>query len=141
MTRCYLPVDRRGLQQAIQAHEIAMSKGHGVTGWLRSAWPEASEEDLEYAALMAAAADSAQLNSQTTNGQRVVLVVEATVLEESGDSTAIRLKPSVPWSDLLAIQADPDPIPLAEEADFELGWFANQEAAALLDRMSAVSSP
>ena len=140
MTRCYLPVDCRGLRQVIEAHEITLAQGHGVTDWLRSAWPEAGAEDLEYAALMAAAADSADLNSQMTSGQRVVLVVEATVLEESQDSTAIQIRLPVPWSGLLAIQADPDPIPLAEEADFELGWFANQEAAALLDRINPVSS-
>lgn len=140
MTRCYLPVDHRGLQQAIEAHEIRLSKGHGVTGWLRSSWPEASEEDLEYAALMAAAADSAQLNSKAPRGQRVVLVIEATVLEESPESTDIQIKFPVLWSDLLAVQADPDPIPLAEEADFELGWFASQEAAVLLERINPVSS-
>jgi hypothetical protein len=143
MTRCYLPADRDQLSQIIEDHGVSLASGHGVTDWLRAAWPEADEEDLEYAALMAAASESADRvgsGKSLETGNRIVIVVDAVVLSQADDSTALEIQIPVPWHRILAIQADPDPIRLADEAEIDLGWFANQEAIDLLERINAVSS-
>ena len=51
---------------------------HAVTAWLREAWPEADEEEWEYAALMAAADDSLALLTEEDRPRRVVVVAEVT---------------------------------------------------------------
>ncbi|HNA99907.1 MAG TPA: hypothetical protein PKM12_07530 [Marmoricola sp.] len=139
MTRCYVAADQLLLRQLIEQDGISAGTVHGVTSWLRQAWPEGNQEDQEYAALMAAADDSAlriQEYSGAIIGQRVVLVVEVEVLADGQDSTRIQIKFPVQRRQLLAIQADPEPIDLASPDAPELGWYANQEAEQLLDRIT-----
>ncbi|MFN8107604.1 MAG: hypothetical protein U0R21_07445 [Nocardioidaceae bacterium] len=131
-------MDLSDFKATVTQHEIRVAHGHAVTTWLRAAWPEADYDDLEYAALMAAAAESAsRMNviSSSHFGHRVVLVVDADVLDESDDSTAVEVATPVAWARLAAVQADPDPIALDDHEDDELGWFANQEAEWLLERI------
>lgn len=138
MTRCYLPVDLSDFAATVAQHEVRASHGHAVTPWLRAAWPEADDDDLEYAALMAAAAESASRMTVTALdhfGHRVVLVVDADVLDEADDSTSVEIATPVAWARLAAVQADPDPIALDDGDDADLGWFANQEAEWLLERI------
>ena len=143
MTRCYLAADRHLLSQIIDAHEVGLTEAHGVTDWLREEWSDAGEEDLEYAALMAAASESAELirqRSGSVTGHRIVFVVDAYVESQSDDSTRLMIQTPVPWNRILAFQADPDPIRLSDEAEIDIGWFANQESIPLLERITADSS-
>lgn len=73
------------------------------------------DEESEYAALMAAADASAEL--QPAGGRRVVLVVE---VDREGEP--------VPMRRVLAVHADPE----GAGRDDDLAWFATQEIPALL---------
>ena len=70
-------------------------------------------EDAEYAALMAAAEDSADLVERT--GRRVVVVADIDDVDAA-----------VPMRDVVAVHADVD-------ETGELAWFATQEIGALLE--------
>jgi hypothetical protein len=76
-------------------------------------------EEAEYAALMAAAADSAALLDGP--GRRVVVVAEM------GDSDA-----AVLLRDVVAVHADPGERPADADPDDDLGWYATQELDQLL---------
>jgi len=76
-------------------------------------------EEQEYAALMAAAADSAALLDGP--GRRVVVVAD--VADPDGD---------VLLRDVVAIHADPDDRPVGADPEEDLGWYATQEIEALL---------
>ena len=116
------PLAGAALAQDLQEVKIAL-------GWFRNG---------QYAALMAAAAESASRMTVTALdhfGHRVVLVVDADVLDEADDSTSVEIATPVAWARLAAVQADPDPIALDDGDDADLGWFANQEAEWLLERI------
>jgi hypothetical protein len=76
-------------------------------------------EEQEYAALMAAAADSAALLDGP--GRRVVVVADVT--DPDGE---------VPLRDVVAVHADPEDRPAGADPEDDLGWYATQEIEALL---------
>jgi hypothetical protein len=76
-------------------------------------------EEQEYAALMAAAADSAGLLDGP--GRRVVVVAD--VADPDG---------AVPLREVVAVHADPDERPAGADPDDDLGWYATQEIDLLL---------
>lgn len=64
--RVYLPSTRAGLAALVQARGVSGPlTAHAVTDVLRREWPEADDEQWEYAALMAAAATSRELGAAT----------------------------------------------------------------------------
>lgn len=78
------------------------------------------DEESEYAALEAAAADSGDLLDGP--GRRVVLVAEV------ADADAV-----VPLRELVAVHVDTEDVDPSSGRLPELGWFATQEIPALLD--------
>lgn len=77
------------------------------------------DEELEYDALMTAAATSAEMLGGA--GQRVVVVAD---VPTSGDRIA--------WRDLAAVHADAQARPAGADPDEDLAWFGIQEVPSLL---------
>ena len=88
---------------------------------------EDDAEETEYAALMSAADDSAELLAGP--GRRVVVVVDAP------DKIAHHLETQVvPLKLVVAVHADLSDRPADADPDEDLGWFATQEIAQLIDQ-------
>lgn len=108
--RVYAPTTIAGLAELHETGTLTASPDRYV--------PDGDGEEQEYAALVAAAADAADL---AAGGRRVVVVAE---LPDGADPDA-----DVPLRHVVAVHADE-----AEGADPEddLGWFATQEIGAVL---------
>jgi hypothetical protein len=159
--RVYLPLTVAGLTALHAAGRIepAPLAAHAVTPAMRAADPGADEEELEYAALMAAAYDSLVLIAQTgAEARRVVVaadVDDADVGVVGGDDLSlVRVAVEVPLGRCSSVHvddADADGevgiavarLPEAEAGDgqalaavslveLELMWFATQEIPDLL---------
>jgi hypothetical protein len=110
--RVYLPTTLAGLAGLREDGELSASVERYVA--------EGDGEEQEYAALLAAAADSAALLDGP--GRRVVVVAE--VADPDG---------AVPLDRVVAVHADPEDRPADADPDEDLGWYATQEIASLLD--------
>ena len=82
----------------------------------------AEDEDSEYDALMAAAAESAALLAGP--GRRAVVVAELDAPARLGDA--------VPLRRVVAVHADVEDRPADADPDEDLAWFATQEIPYLL---------
>ncbi len=137
--RVYVPATLGALEQCVEEGGIGPSPvhGHAVTEWLRESWPEASEEEWAYAALMAAAdsaadhlADPAAADQRP---RRVVVVAEVAGVTEDRESTAVTVDTAISLRLVEAVHADTEDIdPSVPEALGDLGWFAVQEIPDLL---------
>lgn len=131
---------------------------HAVTPELREALQEVGEEEWEYDALMAAAQDSLGLISENEQPRRVVVVAEAdsvTPLEE-GEESLVQVDTVIPLTKVVAVHVDSDDAAVDVSAargawaaaqggdasaqqvlerclDHELGWYAAQEIAGLVE--------
>ena len=110
--RVYLPTTRSGLVRLRDDGSLPASAERYVA--------DGEGEEQEYAALVAAAVDSAALLGGP--GRRVVVVAD--VSDPDGD---------VPLRDVVALHADPDDRPADADPEEDLGWYASQELDALLD--------
>lgn len=132
-TRVWLPATVDDLRQWWTDREVPPVAGHAVTRAVQESWPEAAEEEWEYAVLLAAADDAAAM--LPAPGPRVVVVVEADGVEP-GEGSAVRLTAPVPWRRVAAVLADPPgtQVPANAPADElpDLGWYAVQEVPALV---------
>ncbi|HEX5089128.1 MAG TPA: hypothetical protein VFV89_15070 [Nocardioides sp.] len=109
--RIYLPTTMAGLARLRDEGSLPASAERYLAG--------GDTEEEEYAALMAAAADSAELLDGP--GRRVVVVAD--VADPDG---------AVPLRDVVAVHADPHERPAGADPDDDLGWYATQELGALL---------
>jgi len=109
--RIYLPTTTAGLARLREEGSLPA----GVERYVA----DGDSEEQEYAALMAAAADSAQLLDGP--GRRVVVVAD--VADPDG---------AVPLRDVVALHADPDERRAGADPEEDLGWYATQEIDALL---------
>ena len=158
--RVFVATTWTGLQQIVTADGIGPAPffGHAVTRALRAAWPEAGDEELEYAATLAAARTSLGLLTDEDPPRRVVLAVDAeTVVEadDDADPTVVEVGEVVPMRLVAAVLVDTEdaadeveaaraawPAVLEGDADAEavldrcldrdLAWFAVQELGELL---------
>jgi hypothetical protein len=130
---------------------------HAVTPALRREWGDADDEELEYAALMAAAFDSlGRIAEAGATPRRVVVAadVDAADVELGDDETAVRVLVAVPRNRCSAVHIDDADaegeiavaighLPEAYAGDgpalaavslmaHELMWFATQEIPDLL---------
>ena len=152
--RAYLPLTTEGLAELERSGVCgpAPLRVHAVTAAVREALPDSDDEELEYAALTAAAQHSVDLPSDRP--RRVVVALDVGAVEDlgdPGDPTAAVVSHEVPRRRVAAAQVDTEE---AEEAvaaaraargtpaydellerclDHELAWFATQEIAGLLD--------
>ncbi|MDT0201881.1 DUF6912 family protein [Nocardioides sp. AE5] len=134
--RIYLPLTSAGLQELVaEARVAAPLAAHAVTDALRQAWPEGDDEELEYAALAAAADASWHLRGVGDAPRRHVLAadVAADAVRPDGpgeDPTLVRVEHDVVWKNLAALHVDTSDH--APDDDQELAWFAVQEIRDLL---------
>ncbi|HSK26714.1 MAG TPA: hypothetical protein VK894_07380 [Jiangellales bacterium] len=159
--RVYLPATLPSLAAAHAAGSLPGPghTGHAVTPALREAYAEGDLEELEYAALRAAARDSLRLLAADPEAppRRVVLAVEVAdaVADARLGRSGVRVDGEVPLARLAAVHVDDvDAVPTVaaavealpaadagdddaafavDEADgFELLWFAAQEVPDLV---------
>ncbi len=114
-------------------------RGRAVTVALREAWPEADDEQWEYAALMAAADDSALLLAPEDTPRRVVLAVDVPAVVETTGSL-VEVDSAFGLHLVRAVHADTADVVLGPGYDPEdlgdLGWYAVQEIPDLLAGIS-----
>ena len=102
-------------------------RAHAVTDALQAGWPEGDEESWEYAALMAAAADSAGMRGSGDQPRRYVVAADVpSVVPVAGDEdpTLVDVAADVVWKNVAAAHVDTTDD--AEEDD-DLAWYATQE--------------
>lgn len=160
-TRVYVPSSWAGLRDLVLSGGLGPSPllAHAVTAELRAAWPDAGEEDQEYAAMSAAARTSLACIGPEDVQRRVVIAVDAdTVLQgRHQDVTVVELGEAVPYRRVAAVltdstdaetavaaaraawpaaqAGDPDAEAVVDRCqDHELGWYAAQELGDLLER-------
>lgn len=135
--RVYVPTTLTGLGDFVSDGGIgpAPVRARAVTAWLREAWGDADEDELEYAALMAAADDSAGLLNGDDPPRRVVLAADVDSPVDDGESSLVGIDSAFPMSLVQAVHVDTEDISGAaydpDEAG-DLGWYAVQEIPALL---------
>ena len=133
--RIYIPATLTGLAGFLGDGGVgpAPVRARAVTAWLRQEWPEADDEEWEYAALMAAADASLGLLTEEDPPRRVVVVAEADDLIEDPESTATTVDSAIPLRLVHAVHADTvDTDPSRPEQLGDLGWFGVQEIPHLL---------
>jgi hypothetical protein len=142
--RVYVPTTLSALARFTAEGGVGPSpvRAHAATEWLRTSWPEADEDELAYAALMAAADDSAVLLESalaTDDGadeerpRRVVLVAEVEQVTEDRESTAVDVDTAISWRLLQAVHVDTHDVdPASDQDPGDLGWFGVQEIPDLL---------
>ena len=121
MTRVYVPATVADLRSLEAGDAIAISSAYAATPALAAEYPDADEEELEFAAMMAAAEDCA--------GDTAVVV--AADVDATDASVAGVVEPvGALFIDRVASfhvgSADAD----------ELGWYATQELADLIAELS-----
>ena len=109
--RIYVPTTVAGLARLRDDGSLPVSAERYVA--------DGDSEEQEYAALMAAAAEAAELLDGP--GRRVVVVAD--VADPDG---------AVPLRDVVAVHADPVDRPADADPDEDLAWYAVQELDQLL---------
>lgn len=140
-TRVYVPSSTLALGDLLLSGGLGPVPllAHAVTDDLRSAMPDAGEEELEYAALTAAAQDSLGLIAEDDRPLRVVVVAEAdTALPVAeGEPGLVELGEVVPFRNVVALHVDSDDAAedvAAARAAWPAAQGGDQEALALVDR-------
>lgn len=111
MTRVYVPTTLEGLAALAADGELPAAAERYVA--------DSDAEEAEYAALVAAAVDSAAMLEGP--GRRVVVVAD---LADPDGAVPLRL--------VDAVHADPADRPVDADPEDDLGWYATQEIGALL---------
>ncbi len=141
--RVYVPASVEALATFSEDGGIGPSPvhAHAVTEWLRESWPDADEEELAYAVLMAAADDAAAAlmaarataEAEGHRLRRVVLVAEVPQVTEDRESTVVSVDSAIAMRLVEAVHADTSDIdPSSPEALGDLGWFGVQEISDLI---------
>jgi hypothetical protein len=158
-TRVYIPSSSRRLHDLLVSGGLGPVPllAHAVTPELREALREVGEEEWEYDALMAAAQDSLGLIGEDEPPRRVVVVAEADSVTpvEEGEESLVQVEAVIPLAKVVAVHVDSDDAAddvsaarlawagaqdgdaSAQEVlerclDHELGWYATQEMAGLV---------
>ncbi len=158
--RVYVPSTTGRLRELLVAGGLgpAPLRAHAVTEELQAALREVGEEEWEYDALMSAAQDSLGLIDQGDRPLRVVVVGEAQAVTrlEEGEESLVEVDTAIPLAKVAAVHVDsPDAagtVAAARDAwaaaqdgdadaqevvdaclDHELGWYATQEVANLVE--------
>lgn len=135
--RIYLPISRERLAGLVaDAGLDGPLAAHAVTEGLRTEWSEADEEELEYAALAAAAQESWDSRCPEDRPRRLVVAADVSVVQPRvlpGEPTAVEVIDGLDWKQVAAAHVDTeDQRPVDGEALGELAWFATQEIPDLL---------
>ncbi len=160
--RVYVPTSLAGLRAMLAAGGLGPAPllAHAVTRALRAQWPDAGDEEWEYAASAAAAQASLGLlaRADCSAPRRVVVAVDVAVVREQpaeADPTVVEVEEVVPLRRVAAVlvddataeadvragadrwaaaqDGDPGAVRAVERCqDHDLGWFATQEIDQLL---------
>lgn len=133
--RVYVPASLDALERYVEEGGIGPSPvhGHAVTDWLRESWPEGDEEEWAYAALMAAADQSATGLTEEERPRRVVLVAEVERITPDRESTAVTVDSAIALRLVQAVHADTADVDRVPPQDLgDLAWFGVQEIPDLL---------
>lgn len=132
--RVYVPTTSAGLAALVEQGRLGGPlRAHAVTPALRAEWSDGDDEGWEYAALMAAAAESAGLRSADERRRRYVVAADVpeACLAPAGpedDVTRVAVTADVPWKNVAAAHVDTeDWAGDAPDPDEDLAWFATQE--------------
>lgn len=135
--RVYLPATLPGVARLLAVGRVAgPSAAHAVTPALRADHPDADLEELEYDALLAAAAEALPLldHDPTAARRRVVLaadVPDPSVTPRPGAGpTAVLVGTDVPLDRIVSAHVDEAGADPHEDPD--LLWYATQELSDLL---------
>jgi hypothetical protein len=125
--RVYVPVTSSVLATLVAEGRLpGPLRAHAVTEALRDGWPEGDDESWEYAALMAAAAGSAEQRGSEDRPRRYVVAADVPAVEPvpGEDPTLVDVAADVVWKNVAAAHVD-----TADDADEDddLAWFATQE--------------
>lgn len=165
--RVYIPSTLPGLARAVAVHELGPPPlaAYAVTPGLRKAYGTDDPEELEYAAMEAAADESLSLLAADAAAPRLRVVLAADVPEETTrqgshlETGQLLLDRPVPVPKIASAHVDErdaagavaravDALPLAEQGedaardivdearDRELLWYARQEVPDLVDDLS-----
>jgi hypothetical protein len=159
LVRVYLPLTMADLASLHASGQVGPPplSAHAVTPTLRREWGDADDEELEYAALMAAAFDSlVRIHETGAVARRVVVAADVpdADVELGDDETGVRVTVAVPRSACTSVHVDDGDaeadVALAIErlpeayagegtalaavslVEHELLWFATQEIPDLL---------
>jgi hypothetical protein len=157
--RVYLPLTVKGLTDLHRTGRIAPAplRAHAVTSSLRTDWAGADDEELEYAALMAAAFGSLERIAATGDAPRRIVVaadVDDADVEPTDDITEVLVSSEIPLARCQAVHVDdadtegevaeavrrlPDAtagdgqaLAAVSLSQLELLWFATQEIGDVL---------
>ena len=160
-TRVYVPSSWTGLRNLVTNDGLGPAPflGHAVTEALRAAYPEGGEEELEYAAMTAAARTSLGLVVEGDPARRVVVAVDVGTVQpvDDDDPTVVEVADVVPFRNVASVLVDAAEVtgevataveqwsaaeagdPDAEAAvdrclDLDLAWYAAQEIGELLSQ-------
>jgi hypothetical protein len=135
--RVYIPTTFTGLAEVVAAGRIdGPFRAHAVTSGLQDEWPDADEEQWEYAAMYAAADASFRRISAGDQARRFVIAADVPLVNELGgdDSTEVDVSADVPWKRIASVHADTVDVDADTVEDAELAWFATQEISGLVAR-------
>lgn len=133
--RVYVGLTRTGLARALADGRVAAPfRAHAVTEALVEAWPDGDDEELEYAAMAAAADTSWSLRGAGDVARRYVLAGDVPAVEPvpSDDPTLVEVTSDLAWSRVAAAHVDLEDISAADLEDADLAWHATQEIAGLV---------
>ena len=121
--RVYIPLDRGGLERLAPSGVIRPGRAYAVTPGLRAAYATDDIEELEYAAMLRAAAASTD-----GDGRRIVVAadVESVASADEAGAGVVVLAAAVPLSAVVSFHVGDDP-------EDELAWYATQELDQLVN--------
>ncbi|WP_110206264.1 DUF6912 family protein [Nocardioides daejeonensis] len=134
--RVYVPLTEAELVVLVDEQRLpAPRPAYALTAALREAWPDGDDDDLEYAALLAAADASWERRRPQDRPRRYVLAADVESVEEEGEHpAAVALRHDLVWRNVASAHVDTDDVTaeaVASDDAPDLAWFATQEIAGL----------
>jgi hypothetical protein len=133
--RVYVPLAADGLAGLVgEGRIVGPFRAHAVTAALVEAWPEADDDELEYAAMAAAGDASWALRGDAGPGRRVVVAgdVPAVSPVPGDDPTLVDVAADLPLKRVASAHVDVADVTEADLEDTDLAWFATQEIPGLV---------
>ncbi|WP_447643249.1 DUF6912 family protein [Nocardioides zeae] len=151
--RVYVPVTSGLLARIVAEGRLdGPFRAHAVTAALREAWPEAEDEEWEYAAQAAAGVGSLAARAEGDVPRRLVLAADVPEVRPVGDETEptlVEVDADLPWKRIASAHVDVDDLSPAVvaaylsdeelpdvvdgvELDHDLAWYATQEIRTLV---------
>lgn len=125
--RLYVPLTMDELPDVLVAGRLPARSALGVTSVLRSADPEADEEDLEFEAMCQAL----DLARDLGPGRRVIGAADAAAREEVGSGALLKGDAAVPLTDVVSFHVEEGEGPVGSGYD-DLLWYDVTELGVLV---------